>query len=75
VKRLGAVKVPWRERVYALYKGEALIADGTIQEIHEKTGKTFNHLRFMIYPAYEKRCKGKNCLQMVRLDGEEEDDF
>lgn len=56
-------------KVYALYKGDHFLADGTIREISEKTGKTINHLRFMTKPAYKRRCKsGGNCQFMVLLD-------
>lgn len=50
-------------KVYALYKGENLIADGTIQEIHERIGKKVDTLLFMTCPVYKKRIKnGKNRL-------------
>jgi hypothetical protein len=62
-------KTPWHKRIYALYKGENLIADGTIGEIHRKSGKTVEYLRWMTYPTYEKRCRGsEKRLQMVLLD-------
>lgn len=56
-------------KIYALYKGEDLLADGTIQEISEKTGKTTDFLKWMTYPTYKERCKpnGKR-LQMVLLE-------
>lgn len=59
-------------KIYALYKGEDLLADGTIREISEKTGKKIKHLRFLSRPAYKKRCKpnGKS-MQMVLLEEEE----
>lgn len=49
-------------KIYALYKGENLIADGTIQEIHERTGKKVDTLLFMTCPVY------KNALKMERID-------
>ena len=33
-------------RIYALYKGEQNLADGTLAEIARKTGKTYNTLKF-----------------------------
>ena len=59
-------------KIHALYKGENLLADGTIQEISEKTGKKINHLRFLARPAYKRRCKpnGK-AMQMISLEEEE----
>lgn len=47
-------------KIYALYKGENLIADGTIQEIHERTGKSVDTLLFMTCPVY------KNALKTVK---------
>ena len=59
-------------KIYALYKGENLLADGTIQEISEKTGKTIYHLRWMTYPTHNRRCKpGGNRMQMILLEEEE----
>ena len=65
---------PLEEREYALYKGEELIADGTIEEIHEATGIPIRNLKFMTYPAYHER--SKNAIDrkiMVRLDEVDED--
>lgn len=57
-----------KEKIYALYKGENLIADGTIQEIHERTGKSVDTLLFMTCQVYKKRIKsGKNRLTMTEL--------
>lgn len=57
-----------KEKIYALYKGENLIADGTIQEIHERTGKKVDTLLSMTCPVYKKRIKnGKNRLCMTEL--------
>ena len=59
-------------RIYALYKGEELLADGTIEEISEQTGKRIKHLKFLTSPVYKKRCKpnGK-AMQMVLLEDDE----
>lgn len=64
------------ERVWALYKGDEFIADGTPREIARKTGKTFDHLMFMTRPTYAKRAltdkkyKTKGRLKMVELEDE-----
>lgn len=59
-------------KIYALYKGEDLLADGTIQEISEKTGKTLYHLRWMTYPTHQRRCKPSgNRMQMILLEEDE----
>ncbi|MGM9923461.1 MAG: hypothetical protein ACI35R_04355 [Bacillus sp. (in: firmicutes)] len=61
-------------KIYALYKGEDLLADGTIEEISEQTGKTVDHIRFMTFPTYHKRCKpGGKRMQMVLLEDDEEE--
>ena len=63
------MKIPWHKRLYALYKGDLFIADGTIEEISDKTGKSTDHLRFMNTPAYAQRSVGsKNKLALVSLD-------
>ena len=60
--------------VYALYKGETFLAEGTIAEISEQTGKSENYLIYMTYPIYHKRRKEDgNSMLMVLL--EDEDDY
>lgn len=56
------------DRIYALYKGDDFICDGTITEIARKTGKTRNSLYWMTSPAYKKRIYRGNKLQMIELD-------
>ena len=61
--------------VYALYKGETFLAEGTISEISEQTGKSESYLMYMTHPIYNKRRKEDgNSMLMVLLD-EEDDDF
>ncbi|WP_374965989.1 hypothetical protein [Lysinibacillus sp. RS5] len=63
------MKIPWHKRIYALYKGEQFITEGTIREISRETGKTIDFLKYMTYPIYEKRSvNGKNQLKMISLD-------
>ncbi|OAB26235.1 hypothetical protein PMSD_25985 [Paenibacillus macquariensis subsp. defensor] len=65
------MKIPWHKRIYALYKGEEFITDGTIREISRATNKTIDFLRFMTYPTYERRSEnGLKRLKMVPLDDE-----
>lgn len=47
-------------RIYALYKGEQNLADGTLAEIARKTGKTYNALKWMTYPSYKKRLQERS---------------
>lgn len=66
------MKLKWNEKVYALYKGEKFITDGTIPEIHQATGKSIIFLKYMTYPSYDKkRGQGPNGLKMVPLDDDE----
>lgn len=63
------MKTPWHKRVYALYKGEQFITEGTIREISRETGKTIDFLKYMTRPVYEKRSIGsRNRLKMILLD-------
>lgn len=61
-------------KVYALYKGEENITDGTIYEIAAKTGKKLSYIRWMTYPCAHKKIirgkRSKGCLQLVYI-GEE----
>lgn len=62
------MKIPWHKRIYALYKGEQFIAEGTIREISRETGNTIDFLKYMTYPIYKKRsANSKNRLKMISL--------
>lgn len=66
------MKIPWHKRIYALYKGESFVTEGTIREISKESGKTVDFLKWMTYPTYEKRCgDSTKRLRMVSLDDEE----
>jgi len=63
------MKIPWHKQIYALYKGEQFVAEGTIQEISRETGKTIDFLKYMTRPIYQKRsANGKKRLKMISLD-------
>ena len=53
---------------YALYKGEELIAMGTIEELAVKQGVTVRTMYFYTMPAYQRRCPRGNGMQLVKLD-------
>ncbi|GAP02075.1 hypothetical protein FFRU_340040 [Fructobacillus fructosus] len=56
------------DKIWALYKGEDLLATGTIMQISRHTGKSCDHLMFMTYPVYKKRPdKGKK-MQMIEVE-------
>jgi hypothetical protein len=42
-------------RVFAVYKGDKYIMDGTLQEIADARGITLSSAKFMTYPSYKKR--------------------
>ena len=42
-------------KIYALYKGDEYVTDGTLDEIAEKTGKKLASLEWMLTPAAKKR--------------------
>jgi hypothetical protein len=67
------MKIPWHKRIYALYKGEKFISEGTIREINRNTGKSIDFLRYMTSPYYNNvRCgDSPGRLRMVSLDDEE----
>jgi hypothetical protein len=66
------LKIPWHKRIYALYKGDQFVTDGTIREISIETNKTIEFLQYMTYPVYEKRCgDSAKRLRMVSLDDED----
>jgi len=46
--------------IYAMYKGDELLAMGTIKEIATEMGITVETVRYMTSPAHRKRCKGHN---------------
>lgn len=43
------------KRVYALYENETNICDGTLEEIHKRTGLNMKLLRWMTYASSHKR--------------------
>ena len=65
------MKIPWHKRIYALYKSDQFITEGTIREISRVTNKSIDFLKYMTYPIYEKRCgDSPKRLRMVSLDDE-----
>lgn len=55
---------------YALYKGEQMVAIGTIREIAEERGVKPESIRFYGSGVYERRSKSKinNRLKLIRID-------
>lgn len=74
-----ATKKPVKFRDYdieefALYKGDNLLAVGTIYEIAEATSKSINQLRSMLTPKHKKKItNSKNSLLLEPLEDDEDD--
>lgn len=58
-------------KIYALYKGEELIADGTLKEIAAKTGLKYKTVQFYHTPTYAKRVKSADRRVLVLIDEED----
>lgn len=56
-------------KIYALYKGDEYVTDGTLEELAEKTGKKLASLKWMLTPTAKKRA-GAGSSALVYL-GEE----
>ena len=59
-----------RPSQYALYKGDDLLALGTMKEIAKKRGVTVKTLVFMRSPAYKRRTSEQNAQRLIRLEDE-----
>ena len=46
---------PKDKYIYALYKGEENLMDGTLEEIHQKSGLQMKFLRWMTTPSASRR--------------------
>lgn len=66
--------------IYALYRGDEYLMDGTLDEIAAKRGCKRSTLQWMLYPTYRKRyLEGRRkdgrphvCLALTRLDDEKD---
>lgn len=61
------------EKIFALYKGETWIWDGTIQELSDYTGKSFESVRWLQYDSAKKRALAKKDYQGFWLEPIEEE--
>lgn len=68
-------------RIYALYRGETYLMDGTLEEIAKARGVKRVTLQWMLRPSYRKRylkppvrVQKRNCLTLTRLDDDEDAD-
>ncbi|MGB3160931.1 MAG: hypothetical protein WBA84_06750 [Carnobacterium sp.] len=53
---------------YALYKGENMLAIGTLQEIANEMKIKLSSVRYIKTPSYQKRGTGKNRHVLVDLE-------
>lgn len=53
---------------YALYKGDTLIAIGTVREIAEQTGLSVHTIRYYGTPSYRKRAPGHHNTILIKLE-------
>ncbi|QPA60668.1 helix-turn-helix transcriptional regulator [Lysinibacillus sphaericus] len=55
---------------YALYKGDQMVAIGTVKEIAEERGVKPHTIRFYMSGAYQRRSKSEvnNRLQLIKLE-------
>ncbi|WP_426952848.1 hypothetical protein [Bacillus mycoides] len=66
------MNIPWNKRIYALYKGDQFLSEGTILEISKVTNKSLDWLRYMLTPTYAERCSDSmKRLRLISLDDEE----
>lgn len=72
IKRGHPDYVPKTKRIWALYRNDELIADGTYEEIARQTGLNLSTLRHLTSPHYvNKRVNnpnGGNCMMLVDLE-------
>ena len=54
-------------KIYALYKGEELLATGTIIQIAYKLGVNPRTIQFYKTPVYLKRKKGNNYRVLIQI--------
>lgn len=59
--------------IYALYKGDTFICEGTIKEIAQAQGIKEESVLFYGTPAYQRRGTGNNRKTLIKLDQLEDD--
>lgn len=57
------------EKIYALYKGEMNLMDGTLAQIARARGVSVDTIRFMTRPIYQKRVLAakRDILELVEI--------
>ena len=54
--------------IYALYKGDCNLTDGTLMEIAKNQGVKLDSVKFLLTPSYRKRVKSKNIKELVLIE-------
>ena len=67
-------KKRWSNEIYALYKGENFITEGTVFEIAEATGKRVERIKMLNCPSTASRNKGDG-LSLIYLGDLREEEF
>lgn len=57
-------------KIYALYKGDQLLATGTIIQIAYKMGVKPRTIKFYGTPTWKKRMKRKDCRELIEIEGD-----
>lgn len=60
-------------QIYALYKGDVNLCDGTIEEIAQKAGLRPKTVYFYSTPGYQKRADTKMALVSISENDDEDD--
>lgn len=55
---------------YALYKGDEILAIGTLEEIAASIDVAVETVKFYGTPSYKKRIKGQNARELIELEEE-----
>lgn len=62
-----------REKIYALYRGDRYITDGTLKETQDKTGISLATLNWSRYPSAKKRASNREHIIVINIDDVEEE--
>lgn len=60
------------KKIYALYKGDNYITDGTIEELAEYLKVKPRTIRYYTTPAYKKRMNLENAINVVCIGKDEQ---
>lgn len=60
-----------KKRIYAVYKGDEFLCDGTTEEICNQLNITLNTFRYYRTTFWNNRSKGNNHRVIVRIDDDD----